>query len=234
MGATGMQVLLASQLTRANDEVAAANRRRLTKHGVALVNVVGSPGAGKTALLEATIARTSGMPRIGVIEGDVCTSRDGTRIAALGVEVVQLNTGGACHLDAGMVSRALDGLPLTGLDLVLVENVGNLICPAAFDLGENRRVVVLSVAEGDDKPGKYPAIFRSAHAVVVSKTDLLGHTGFNLASFEQDLRGISSGAQVFPLSALRGSGLDVWLAWICAVAGRHPSSAHAAGTVQGG
>lgn len=208
-----MQVLLAQKLTQANDEAAAANRRRLARRGVTLVNVLGSPGAGKTALLEATIARTSGRLRIGVIEGDLWTARDGERIAALGVDVVQLNTGGACHLDAGMVSRALSRLPLAALDLVFVENVGNLVCPAAFDLGESHRVVVLSMTEGDDKPGKYPTAFRSADAVVVSKTDLTEYTGFSLTAFEQDLRSVGCRAPVFPLSALGGAGLDAWVAW---------------------
>lgn len=213
-----MKVLLAQELTKVNSDVAAGNRRRLASLGVAMVNIIGSPGAGKTKLLEATLSLMAGTIRTGVIEGDVWTSRDGQRIAACGIPVVQLNTQGACHLDAAMVSSALDNLNLTGLDLVAVENVGNLVCPASFDLGETRRVVVLSTAEGDDKPGKYPAVFRGAHAIVVSKVDLIGHTDFRLESFERDLRLVNRTAALFPVSARNGTGLDPWVHWLCGVA----------------
>ena len=164
-----MQDLLA-----ANDRVAVHNREHFDEHGVLAINLMSSPGAGKTALLEATIATLRDRYRIAVIEGDLETDNDAVRIRALGVPALQITTGTACHLDAQLVHRALHDLPLSGLDLLFIENVGNLVCPASFDLGQHRNVTLLSVTEGDDKPEKYPVMFRASDLVVLSKADLLG------------------------------------------------------------
>ncbi|MGQ9824359.1 MAG: hydrogenase nickel incorporation protein HypB [Desulfotomaculales bacterium] len=209
-----MQVILARDLLSANAGLAVENRRMCDGRRVAVVNLIGSPGAGKTTLLEKTLCMLKGGLRAGVIEGDVATARDAKRIAALGVPVVQINTGGLCHLDARMVSRALAELPLAGLDLLFIENVGNLVCPASFDLGEHRKAVVLSVAEGSDKPAKYPAVFREAQAVVVSKTDLLPHTDFDLRDCLAGLREAGGEPSFFALSAKTGEGLAAWVEWL--------------------
>lgn len=208
-----MKVVLAQDLLAASDQLAAANRALLHQLGILALNVMGSPGSGKTALLEATLPRLH--PRFGcaVVEGDIATTRDGERIAALGVPVVQLNTGGACHLDASMVARALEDLPRSGR-LLFVENVGNLVCPAEFDIGADRTVVVLSVTEGADKPEKYPLAFQKAQAVVLSKVDLLPHLDLAREDFLAVLGRCAPQAEVFPLSARTGEGVAAWCRWI--------------------
>ncbi|MDR7486487.1 MAG: hydrogenase nickel incorporation protein HypB, partial [Armatimonadota bacterium] len=183
---------------------------------VLAVSLIGSPGSGKTALLEQTVARLHPRLAIGVIEGDIATTRDAERLARLGVRAVQIETrlaGNACHLDANMVRTALARLPLEGLRLLFIENVGNLVCPVEYGLGEHVRVVVTSVPEGDDKPRKYPSTFSRVDAVVLNKTDLLPHTDFSTAAFDQAMREVSRGP-VFPLSARTGQGLDGWIAWL--------------------
>ena len=172
-GRRGPVIEVLQDLLAANDRVAMHNREHFDEHGVLAINLMSSPGAGKTALLEATILALRERYRIAVIEGDLETDRDAARIRAHGVPAVQITTGSACHLDAHLVHRALHDLPLAGLDLLFIENVGNLVCPASFDLGQHRNVVLLCVTEGDDKPAKYPVMFRAADLVVLSKTDLL-------------------------------------------------------------
>lgn len=209
-----MKVILARDLLRANADQAQQNRGIFDRHGVAVVNLLSSPGAGKTTLLEKTLALLRGRVVIGVIEGDISTTRDAERIAGQGVPVVQINTEGICHLDARMVARALPELPVAGLELLFIENVGNLVCPASFDLGEHRKVALLSVTEGSDKPAKYPAVFREAQAVVISKTDLLPYTDFDLAGCCSEMHKINPGLDIFVTSAKTGEGLAAWVAWL--------------------
>jgi hydrogenase nickel incorporation protein HypB len=197
-----------------NDHLAAHNREWLDARGLAAINLMSSPGAGKTTLLERTI-RDSGMT-VSVIEGDQETTVDAERIRAAGARSVQVNTGAGCHLDAAMVNRALDLLdPDRGV--VVIENVGNLVCPALFDLGEARRVVIISVTEGDDKPLKYPHMFSVADLIVVNKIDLLPYVDFDVNKLTTDARRLRPGVAVLPLSARTGQDLDTWFAWLAAV-----------------
>jgi hydrogenase nickel incorporation protein HypB len=198
-----------------NDHQAGHNREHFDEHGVLAVNLMSSPGAGKTALLEATIEALAGKYSVAVIEGDLETENDAERIRAKGVPAIQIATGNACHLDAHMVHDALHDLPLAGLDLVFIENVGNLVCPASFDLGQHLNVTLLSCTEGDDKPAKYPVMFRAADLVLITKSDLLEILGdFDPAKAEHHLRGLASGAPVRTLSARRDAGMDGWLEWL--------------------
>ncbi|MFH1022746.1 MAG: hydrogenase nickel incorporation protein HypB [Planctomycetota bacterium] len=189
-------------------------RHLLAESEVTLLNLIGAPGSGKTTLLEKTASRLGRRLRFAVLEGDVETTIDAERMRAVGVRVSQLLTGGACHLPARLVHRGLAGLPLTELDMVIVENVGNLICPAEFDIGEKAKVAVLSVAEGDEKPLKYPALFREASAVVLTKTDLLPYVQFDVAACLRHLRRIQPEISVFQVSAKDGAGLEDWVAWV--------------------
>jgi hydrogenase nickel incorporation protein HypB len=184
-------------------------RRERTRAGTLVVNLVSSPGAGKTSLLQATARFWSGKHRQAVLVGDLATDRDAQRLAPL-VEVVQMTTGGACHLELPLVERAFHRLTTNDIDFLFIENVGNLVCPASHDLGEHLRVVLLSTTEGDDKPGKYPKMFRTSGALVISKTDLLPHVPFSLEAAAADARLISPDLPVFPLSALDGSGIAAW------------------------
>jgi hydrogenase nickel incorporation protein HypB len=198
-----------------NDRQAAHNRDHLDKHGVLAVNLMSSPGAGKTALLEATIAALKDELRIAVIEGDLETENDAERIRAQGVPAIQITTGSACHLDAHMVHDALHHLDLSQIDLLFIENVGNLVCPASFDLGQHRNVVLLSTTEGDDKPAKYPVMFRAADLLLLTKSDLLAVLDdFEPARAEQHLRQLANAAPVLQLSARKGAGLQDWLNWL--------------------
>jgi hydrogenase nickel incorporation protein HypB len=202
-------------LLRHNDAAAAHNRRHFDAHGVLAINLMSAPGAGKTALLEATIEALRGECRMAVIEGDLETDNDARRIRAKGVPAVQITTGSACHLDAHMVHEVLQDLPLTGLDLLFIENVGNLVCPASFDLGQHRNVTLLSVTEGDDKPAKYPVMFRAADLVVLGKTDLLPHfEDFDPSRCERHVRALANPAPVLALSARSRQGLEQWLEWL--------------------
>jgi hydrogenase nickel incorporation protein HypB len=184
-------------------------RRERTRAGTLVVNLVSSPGAGKTSLLEATARYWAGKLRLAVLVGDLATDRDAQRLAPV-VEVVQMTTGGACHLELPLVERAFHRLTSNDLDFLFIENVGNLVCPASHDLGEHLRVVLLSTSEGDDKPGKYPKMFRTCSALVISKTDLLPHVPFSLEAAAADARLIHPDLPVFPLSALRGRGIADW------------------------
>ena len=197
-----------------NNLIAERNRGWLAGRKILALNLMSSPGAGKTTLLERTIRELGTQLSIQVIEGDQATTRDGERIRAAGAKVIQINTGAACHLDAPMIERALPQLdPPTG-SLLMIENVGNLVCPAMFDLGERFKVVVASVTEGDDKPAKYPHMFRAAEVIVLNKIDLLPHVNFNVAAFERAARELKPGVKVFQISATRGDGLATWLEWL--------------------
>lgn len=198
----------------ANDEIAAHNREHFAERGVVVMNLMGSPGSGKTTLLEQTLARLVGKLRVAVIEGDLFTAKDAERIDRLGVDVIQINTAGGCHLDAAMIQKACATLNLDALDLLIVENVGNLVCPAEFDIGENFKVVVLSITEGDDKPLKYPLIFKESAAAVLNKIDLLPFTNFNLQSAREDLSTLHPTIKIFETSCTRATGLDDWTAWL--------------------
>ena len=202
-------------LLNENDQQAAHNREHLEKHGVLAINLMSSPGAGKTALLEATIAALKDELRIGVIEGDLETENDAERIREHGVPAIQITTGSACHLDAHMVHDALHHLDLGQIDLLFIENVGNLVCPASFDLGQHCNVVLLSATEGDDKPVKYPVMFRAADLMLLTKSDLLPVLDdFSPEQAERHLRALANPAPVMQLSARRGIGIEAWLDWL--------------------
>ncbi|OGI48050.1 MAG: hydrogenase accessory protein HypB [Candidatus Muproteobacteria bacterium RBG_16_65_34] len=208
-------VTVLKDLLSENDRAAAHNRAHFDAHGVLAVNLMSAPGAGKTALLEATIEALEGELRLAVIEGDLETENDANRIRAKGVPAYQITTGTACHLDAHMVHGALHHMALDDADILFVENVGNLVCPAAFDLGQHRNVVLLSVPEGDDKPAKYPVMFRAADLVLLTKADLLPVLDdFDPARAEANLRALASPAPLFQLSAKKRIGLDAWLGWL--------------------
>ena len=208
-----LQVKLLDQ----NDRQAAANRAFLRERGIHAVNFVSSPGAGKTTLLERTLDALAGDVRCAVLVGDLETDNDARRLRREGVPVAQITTGGTCHLDAAMIARGLAALPLDGVRLLLIENVGNLVCPASFDLGENRRVTLLSCTEGEDKPLKYPPIFTSAHAVILNKIDVAAVLGFDRAVALANIGRIAPQAEVFELSARTGEGFAPWLAYLRAL-----------------
>ncbi|HPF44235.1 MAG TPA: hydrogenase nickel incorporation protein HypB [Syntrophomonadaceae bacterium] len=209
-----VQIKMTTHLLGANELLANKNRRLFEEKGMLVINLMSSPGAGKTTILERTIEMLSGKIRIGVIEGDLYTDQDAVRIGNKGIDVIQINTEGACHLDAGMVGKAFEQLPNSELDLLFIENVGNLVCPAEFDLGEDYRAVVLSTVEGNDKPMKYPLIFHQARAVLLNKTDLLPYTDFDLDRFREDLVRINPSAEVFEVSGRTGEGIEDWLQWL--------------------
>mgnify|MGYP000497117912 FL=1 len=202
-------------LLHENDHTAAHNREHFDRHDVLVVNLMSSPGAGKTSLLEATIEALDGELKVAVIEGDLETENDASRIRARGVEAVQITTGSACHLDAHMVHDALHHMSLDGLDVLFIENVGNLVCPASFDLGQHHNVTLLSVPEGDDKPAKYPVMFRAADLMLLSKADLLPVLDdFRPENARRYLQELANPAPVIELSAKTGTGLDQWLQWL--------------------
>jgi hydrogenase nickel incorporation protein HypB len=202
------------------------NRGWLEARGVLAANLMSSPGAGKTMLLERTIRDLAGELPIAVIEGDQATSYDADRIRAAGRPVVQINTGGGCHLDAHMVGHALEDLDPPPGSVVMIENVGNLVCPALFDLGERAKVVIASVTEGDDKPVKYPHMFRAGSVILLNKTDLLPHVTFDVDRFLGFARQVNPSLRVFPVSATRGEGLADWYGWLREQRGRRPRLGH--------
>ena len=214
-----MRLVAATKILRANDQLAEENRAKLNAAGVFGVNVVGSPGSGKTTLLEALFTHLRGRTRPAVIEGDIAGSIDAERIEALGVPAVQINTEGACHLDASMIASAMRELDLGGLDLLVVENVGNLVCTAGFDLGEHLRIVVLSVAEGDDKAVKYPAIFQGSQALFITKTDLVQLVKFDMRRIAADMKRLAPHAVIFSVSAMKGDGIAAAAEWLLQQAG---------------
>jgi hydrogenase nickel incorporation protein HypB len=218
------RVAVLESILSENDRVAAANRAQFDSHGLWAVNVMSSPGAGKTALLRRTLVALRDELRLGVLEGDIATSLDADELAGLGAAVSLVNTsagfGGECHLDAVMVRAGLGRLPLAHLDLLLIENVGNLVCPAEFDVGQHARAMVYALTEGEEKPLKYPVMFRSADVVVVNKIDLLPHLDVDLDLFLANLSSINPGATVITVSARTGQGVDEWCAWLRRAAGR--------------
>lgn len=209
-----VQVRLESNLLGANELLARKNRNTFSQQGLLVVNLMSSPGSGKTTILEKTIEYLNGKLKLGVIEGDLYTDQDAQRIEQKGVRVVQINTEGACHLDAGMVGKAFEELPGDNLELLFIENVGNLVCPAEFDLGEDFKVVVISTTEGNDKPLKYPLIFREARVILLNKIDLLAYTNFSLERFREDLAQINPSAPVFLVSGSTGAGIAEWNEWL--------------------
>jgi hydrogenase nickel incorporation protein HypB len=198
----------------ANDEKAKLNQKLLEKHKILMINVMSSPGAGKTSLILQTITGLKDMVRFGVIEGDIASTIDADKVSKLDIPVIQINTAGACHLDANMIEKGLNSLPLDELDVILVENVGNLVCTAEFALGEHKRVMLLSVPEGDDKPFKYPLMFIQADVVLVSKCDVSPYFDFNFDNFYKAVKGLNPKARIYTVSSKTGEGLDAWLSWL--------------------
>jgi hydrogenase nickel incorporation protein HypB len=212
---TTQRVPIVEKILSANDQLADQNRQRLDDAGVFGLNIMASPGAGKTSLILKTIEKLAPSFRLGVIEGDTApVTIDADKITAAGMPAVQINTGGDCHLDAVMVSQALSGLPLDELSLLIVENVGNLICPAAFRLGTHANILIASVPEGDDKPYKYPNIYRGIDALILNKTDLLPYVQFNLDYFQQGVKILNPEAAFFPLSCKTDEGVSAWIDWL--------------------
>jgi len=203
-----------SRILEANDRIAEENRKRFKEAGLFVANLMGAPGAGKTTLLERTIQALTPHLRVGVIEGDIVGSDDAERIGALNVPVVQINTGGACHLDANMISEVLDELPLRELDLLIIENVGNLVCPAEFKVGEDLKMMVLSVAEGHDKPLKYPLMFQESAALVLNKVDLLPYMNTDMNKVRMDSLALNPNLKIFEVSCRTGAGIDEWAQWL--------------------
>jgi len=208
------KVKVEKKILIANEEYASRNREFLTERKMPCLNVISSPGSGKTTILARTIRELQGRVRIGVIEGDVQTDFDAQRIRTAGAPAVQINTDGACHLSAAQVSNAFHKLPVDKLDLIFIENVGNLVCPSAFDLGETAKIAVVSIPEGDDKPAKYPAIFARAAAVLINKIDLFGVADFDVEKVEADVLKLNNHARIFHISAKTGEGMDQWYVWL--------------------
>ena len=218
-----MEIPILQRIHSANDQIAMQNRRLLDEQGIYVVNIMASPGGGKTSLILRTIDVLRDRLHIGVIEGDIASSVDADRVATRGVPVVQINTGGQCHLDAPMIQRALEELPLGHLDVIFVENVGNLVCPVGFKLGEDLNVMIASVPEGDDKPYKYPGIFVAVDAVVINKVDLLPYLRFDTAAFRTLIRGMNPDVSIFEVSCETGQGIENWAEWLTAKRGASAS-----------
>ena len=218
-----MKIKVVSNILKANDSIAEENRGLFKENGLFVINLISSPGAGKTSLLEKTILLLSSPPSkggkwggisIGVIEGDIATTRDAERIEKTGARVIQINTNGACHLDSNMIRTSLRDFPLNGLDILFIENVGNLVCPANFNLGEDVKTVILSITEGDDKPKKYPGIFREAKVLIINKTDLLPYTDCSIDKIKKESLEINPNLNIFEVSCRSGEGLDRWCNWV--------------------
>jgi hydrogenase nickel incorporation protein HypB len=215
------RITLQTNVLQANQERAAENRKLFEREGALVINLMSAPGSGKTSLLECTIRGLRDRCRIGVIEGDLQTEIDSERIRALGAPSYQITTGTVCHLDARMIARALEEFPIRGLDLLFIENVGNLICPASYFLGEHRRVVICGATEGAEKPRKYPVMFHKADAVVLNKVDLAGACGVDLELLRANVRDVNPRVPIFALSCRTGQGLAAWLAWLAAEVAAH-------------
>ena len=209
-----MEIKVMENIFGANDEKAGEVRQHLTSCGVFMVNLIGSPGAGKTTILERTIAAMRNKYRIAVIEGDVATDRDARRIQKYEVPITLINTDGACHLEALSIEKAVADLDLVNTDLIFIENVGNMVCPAEFDVGEHAKVAVISVTEGDDKPGKYPLLFRESKAVILNKTDLTPYTNFSRDFFYGDLKKLNGEIPIFEVSCTCNTDISGWVAWL--------------------
>ena len=209
-----MEIKVMKNILGENDKIAEENRKLFAEKKIFVVNLMGSPGSGKTSLLEKTLAKIAEKISVAVIEGDLFTAKDAGRIEKQNVPVVQINTAGGCHLDAPMVKRAAESLDLDKIDLLIVENVGNLVCPAEFDVGENCKAVVLSITEGDDKPLKYPLIFKESAVTLLNKIDLLEFTNFDLKSAREDLTTLHPSLKIIETSCTKNIGLDDWTNWL--------------------
>lgn len=209
-----MKVSVVRNVLEANERIAVQNREMFKKHGVFVINLMSSPGAGKTTLLERTIDRLKDKIRIGVIEGDIQSSTDAERVAQKGVQAVQINTDGACHLDGNMIREAVDQFDLSALDLLVVENVGNLVCPAEFNVGEDVKVMILSVTEGDDKPMKYPLMFQESKVLLINKIDLLPYLDCDVDKIKADSKKLNPHQTIFEISCRTGQGLENWCDWL--------------------
>ena len=209
-----MEIKIMKNILDRNQDKANEVRNILNSNRVLMVNIISSPGAGKTTLLERTCEELAATFRIGVIEGDITTDRDAQRLKKYNIPIVVINTEGGCHLDSHSISKVLDSFDLGNLDILFVENVGNLICPSQFDLGETFKLAIVSTTEGDDKPAKYPMLFREARAVLLNKIDLIPYTNFNHESFRSDLKKINGQVPIFEISCTRGDGLKEWYKWI--------------------
>lgn len=212
---TAIQVPIVEKILNANDKMAALIRSRLDTHHVLALNLMASPGAGKTSFILETIERIRDSYRLGVIEGDTApVTIDSDKISAVGMPVVQINTGGGCHLEASMVGDGIEQLPLSELDLIIVENVGNLVCPAAWDIGTHMNVLVASIPEGDDKPYKYPNIYRGLKVLIINKTDLLPYIDFDMDYFRKGVEFLNPGLITFAVSCKTGEGMEAWIDWL--------------------
>ena len=209
-----MEIKVLKNILSANDEIAERNHALLDKNNVFAVNIMASPGAGKTSLILETIRRLKDRIRIGVIEGDITSSVDAETVGKEGVPVVQINTGGGCHLDANMIRNALGNMTLEDIELLLIENVGNLVCPAEFTIGDHKKVLVSSTPEGHDKPFKYPLMFHTVDVVLLNKADLMPYLDFDMEIFSQAIKGINEKVEVFPISCTSGQGIEQWLSWL--------------------
>ena len=209
-----MKVKVLKNILDANDQMANRNRQLLDKAGVLAINIMASPGAGKTSLILQTLARLKDSMKIAVIEGDIASTIDADRIGREEVAVVQINTGGACHLDANMIGNALESLSLEDTDLLLIENVGNLVCPAEFHTGAHKRMMLLSVPEGDDKPYKYPLMFTESEVIILNKIDLLPYLDFDITAFQQAVTGLNPKVKIYPVSCKTGEGIQEWTSWL--------------------
>lgn len=209
-----MKISVVSKILEANERIAAENRKLFDKTGTFVINIMSAPGAGKTSLLKRTISALDGTLRVAVIEGDIQGTYDAEQIGSLGVPVVQINTGGACHLDASMISEALDQLDLKGIDLLIIENVGNLVCPAEFNVGEHMKVMLLSLSEGHDKPLKYPLMFQESKALVINKMDLRPHVDADPGKIKEDSLSLNPSLKIFEVSCKTGDGINYWTGWL--------------------
>ncbi len=209
-----MEIKIMKNILDRNQNKAEEVRSMLKARNVMMINIISSPGAGKTTLLERTCEAMSGEVSIGVIEGDVTTDRDAQRLKKYNIPIVAINTEGGCHLDSHSISKAIEHFDLDALDLLIVENVGNLICPSQFDLGETFKLAVVSTTEGDDKPAKYPMLFSAARAVILNKTDLIPYTNFSMDSFMADMAAINPRITIIKTSAIRGEGMEEWFGWL--------------------
>jgi hydrogenase nickel incorporation protein HypB len=223
------RVEVKEKVLSANDQVAAVTRERLSGRGIFTVNLISSPGSGKTTLLERTVDALKDGLRLAVVAGDVQTRNDADRLIRHGIPVEAIETGGGCHLDARQVAKALESISLSDLDLLFVENVGNLVCPSSFDLGESMKVVLMSVTEGEDKPLKYPAAFRRALALVVTKVDLVPHLDFGLDAAIENARSVNPKLEVFTTSSFTGEGLEAWTGWLTEQVAAQKQSVRGAG-----
>ena len=209
-----MQISVVENVLKLNDEMAGLNRESLRKAGIFSLNLIGAPGCGKTALLESTLQRLTGKRRLAVMVGDLATARDAERMAPWCDQVVQINTGRGCHLEANHVRQAMARMDLSRVDILFIENVGNLICPVGFDLGQDVKVGMFSVTEGDDKPAKHPYIVAESEVLILNKIDLLPYVPFKMDVFQRDVRQLNTRSPLFELSVVKGDGMDRWIQWL--------------------